>query len=135
MSEIPSTDRFKNLHALIIEDDLILTLSLELMLKKMGFTSFQRAESGEAAIECVNNHKPDLMLVDIYLGPGISGIEAVKRIQEKDPIPVIYITGNSDEQHRELARQTDYEEYLVKPVTFSQVRTTIGKIASKRLNG
>lgn len=128
------SDRFKERTVLIIEDDLILTLSLELMLKKMGFTRFIRAENGEKAISLVKESLPDLMLVDIYLGPGISGVEAVKQIQKTSPVPVIYITGNSDEKNRAIAGETDYIDYLVKPITPVEVRRSIEKIWSETMD-
>lgn len=84
------------LKILIIEDDLILTLSLELMLKKLNFTEITKVNTGEKALEAVQFNTPDLMLVDIHLGKGITGIEAVKTIQERNDIPALYITGNSD---------------------------------------
>jgi two-component system, response regulator PdtaR len=113
------------MRVLIIEDDMILALSLEIMLKKLGFTAVKKAHTGEKALEIMVNFKPDLMLVDIFLGVGISGIDAVKKIQEKVDIPVIYITGNSDDYHRNLAADTDYLSYLVKPITFTELRKAL----------
>ncbi|MEX2600606.1 MAG: response regulator [Balneolaceae bacterium] len=122
------TELLEDRTVLIIEDDLILTLSLELMLKKIGFTRFVRAETGEKAISLAKKTCPDLMLVDICLGPGISGVEAVKEIQESCQAPVIYITGNSDEKNRTVAGETDYVDYLVKPITPVEVRRSVEKI-------
>lgn len=68
---------------LIIEDDLILSLSLEIMLKRIGFTDIEKAETGEEAIEIIKTFTPDILLVDIQLGTGISGIVAVNIIQSK----------------------------------------------------
>ncbi|MEX1011712.1 MAG: response regulator [Balneolaceae bacterium] len=119
---------FEDLNVMIVEDDLILTLSLELMLKRHGFRTFFRAETGERALEISAESVPDLLLVDIYLGEGISGVQAVKQIQKEKRIPVIYITGNSDDHNRELATETDFVEYLIKPVTPGDIRRCIGKI-------
>jgi DNA-binding response OmpR family regulator len=115
------------MRVLIIEDDMILALSLEIMLKKLGYTQIRKAHTGEKALETMVDFKPDLMLVDIFLGVGISGIDVVKKIQEKEEIPVIYITGNSDEYHRNLADETDYLNYLVKPITFNELKKSLEK--------
>ena len=115
------------MHVLIIEDDMILALSLEIMLKKLGYTYIRKAHSGEKALETMVDFKPDLMLVDIFLGAGISGIDVVKKVQEKENIPVIYITGNSDDYHRNLADETSYLSYLVKPITFNELKKVLDK--------
>ncbi len=110
------------MRVLIIEDDMILALSLEIMLKKLGFTEVKKAHTGEKALETIVDFKPDLMLVDIFLGAGISGIDVVKKVQEDRDVHVIYITGNSDDYHRNLADDTDYISYLIKPITFTELK-------------
>lgn len=116
---------------LIIEDDLILTLSLELMLKKLNVKEINKVNTGEKAIEAVELDKPDLMLVDIHLGKGITGIDAVKTIQETYSIPALYITGNSDTYNKQLASDTKYIDYLVKPITFKELQNALNKYSVK----
>lgn len=111
-----------------MEDDLILTLSLELMLRKAGVEYMERAETGEEAIEKAEKEEIDLIIADIYLGEGISGTEAIKKIQSSKPIPVIYITGNSDEQNRSRAEKTKYIDYLVKPISNDKLRKTLERV-------
>jgi len=111
-----------------MEDDLILTLSLELMLRKAGVEYMERAETGEEAIEKAENEDIDLIIADIYLGEGISGTEAIRKIQSSKPIPVIYITGNSDEHNRSRAEKTEYIDYLVKPISNDKLRKTLERV-------
>jgi len=113
---------------LIIEDDLILALSLELMLKKLNIGNVEKVHTGEDAVESVNKCQPDLMLVDIQLGAGISGIDAVEEIQNNYDIPALFITGNSDSLNRELADRTNYIDYLVKPITFKELQNAVSKV-------
>lgn len=113
---------------LIIEDDLILALSMELMLKKMGFNKILKCTTGEEAIGMVNQNNLDLLLVDIQLGEGISGIDAVKAIQKTHDIPALYVTGNSDLYNREMASETRYLSYLVKPITFRELKKAVEEI-------
>lgn len=107
---------------------MILALSLEIMLKKLGYSEVKKAHTGEKALETMVDFKPDLMLVDIFLGVGISGIDVVKKIQQKESVPVIYITGNSDDYHRNLANETKYLSYLVKPITFTELKKALEKV-------
>lgn len=115
---------------LIIEDDLILALSLELMLKKLNISNVEKVHTGEDAVESVNKCQPGLMLVDIQLGAGISGIDAVEEIQGTYDIPALFITGNSDSLNRELADRTNYEDYLVKPITFKELQNAVKKVVA-----
>ncbi|WP_069130448.1 response regulator [Rhodohalobacter halophilus] len=115
------------MRVLIIEDDMILALSLEIMLKKMGYSEIRKAHTGEKALETIVDFEPDLMLVDIFLGTGISGIDVVKKVQERKKVDVIYITGNSDEYHRKQAGETDYLSYLVKPITYTELKKVLEK--------
>jgi len=115
------------MRVLIIEDDMILALSLEIMLKKLGYSEIKKAHTGEKALETIVDFEPDLMLVDIFLGAGISGIDVVKKVQEKKAVEVIYITGNSDEYHRNQAGETEYLSYMVKPITFTELKKVLEK--------
>lgn len=117
----------QNFKILIIEDDLILTLSLELMLKKLNVKHIYKVNTGEKAIEAVERNPPDLMFVDIHLGKGMTGIDAVKKIQETNQIPALYITGNSDSYNKQLASDTQYVDYLVKPITFKELQNALNK--------
>lgn len=110
---------------LIIEDDLILAISVEMMLKKIGFNQIKRIETGEEALEVIKTFTPDLMLVDINLGPGMSGIETVKKIQANKSIPALYVTGNSDSYFRALAEETAYIDYLIKPITLRELNEVL----------
>ena len=119
---------YRGKRVLIMEDDMILTLSLELMLKKAGIVEILRAKTGEEAIEISHREEPDLLIADIYLGEGINGTDAVEKIQEAREMPVIYITGNSDVQNRTAADRTRYIDYLVKPITNEQLYHSLSKV-------
>ncbi|MEX0890233.1 MAG: response regulator [Balneolaceae bacterium] len=119
---------YSDKRVLIMEDDMILTLSLELMLKKAGLQQIHRTRTGEEAVELARNESLDLIVADIYLGEGILGTEAVWQIQEHADIPVIYITGNSDIQNRNDAARTHFIDYLVKPITSEQLYKSLDKV-------
>jgi DNA-binding NarL/FixJ family response regulator len=58
-----------------------------------GFQVVGEAESGEAALELVDALKPDLVLMDIHL-PGMSGIEAARRIAESSPVTKTFLVSS-----------------------------------------
>lgn len=115
---------------LIVEDELVLQLMLEHMLKKMGFEHFGTATKGSEAIKKATEEPFNLILMDIMLQDDIDGIEAYTEIKKKKEVPVIYITGNTDPRNKEKARDIGYHDYLGKPITFSHLKNSI-----ERLNG
>ena len=121
-----SADNFK-MQILIIEDNAIQALTLEMMLNQLGFTKVEKAYSAKKAYEILEHFKPDFMMVDINLECDESGIDVVKKTQERFDVPVLYITGNSDSFHRNLAKKTDYIDYIVKPVHLSQLKKILIK--------
>lgn len=101
---------------LIIEDNAIQALTLEMIVKRLGFSEVKKAYSAQKAFEILENFEPELMLVDINLGSVETGVDIVKFAQERFPARVLYISGNSDIYHKSLANETDYIDYLIKPI-------------------
>jgi len=72
------------------------------------------ADSGPAAIAAVDEHRPDIVLLDIHM-PGMDGIEVARHIARRDRAPaVIFIT--AFEEHAVQAFELQALDYLVKPV-------------------
>lgn len=113
---------------LIIEDDRLISLMLSKMVQKMGHEVLAVHAQGEKAVTSADELPVDLILMDIMLEGNMDGIEAMQEIQSKHNVPVIYITGNSDESTKTRASSTDYAAYLVKPVTFTQLQQIINSL-------
>lgn len=92
------------MHALIIEDEHLVSLAIANVLGECGFSSFAFAVSSEAAIESAWEQCPDLITSDVRLALGC-GIEAVQSICSETTIPVIFITGNGADVRRRLPGQ------------------------------
>ena len=74
------------MHALIIEDDGLIAMTIEDVLRDCGFTSFDVAVSLDEAVTAARNRCPDLITADVELKPG-SGIDAVQTICSETVIP------------------------------------------------
>lgn len=107
----------KQKKVLIVEDEMIIALLIERMVKSLGHEVVDKISSGEDAISAALEKDPDIILMDIRLQGEIDGIEAAVQIRESKNIPVIYISGNTDAIHREKIEKTDYLEFLSKPIT------------------
>lgn len=114
---------------LIVEDELVLQLMLIHMLQRMGFDQFEKTTKGREAVRLCEENDFGFILMDIMLQDDIDGIEAYRQIKEmKGDIPVIYITGNTDPKNKERADELGYYDYLGKPLTFKQLKSSIEKI-------
>ncbi len=101
----------------IVEDEMIIALMLEQMVKNLGHKVIGKVMSGEEAIESALRLKPDLILMDIRLKGEMDGIQAMAEIRKKINIPVIFITGNTDNYYKERIQESEYMGFLTKPVT------------------
>lgn len=82
------------MHALIIEDEFFTAQLIEDRLRDLGFTSFAFAMDEDEAVAAALELCPDLITSDVELSGGC-GIDAVRRICDQKPIPVLYITASS----------------------------------------
>src|SRR5690606_19219595 len=77
---------------LIIEDEAIISADIESLVKELGHNVTATATTHDEAVDAVARHRPGLVLADIQLADGSSGIDAVKDILKKFDVPVIFIT-------------------------------------------
>jgi DNA-binding response OmpR family regulator len=113
---------------LIVEDDLILNLLYESFMEKMGFETHGELVYGKTAVDMTKKISPDLILMDITLEGEMNGIEAMQKVREFSDVPVIFITGNSDPEHRKKAIETSNSHYLIKPVEFEDLKGILSEI-------
>ena len=101
---------------LIVEDDGILAAHLQTTLDRLGYTTFGPVATGEEAVLLAREHGPELILMDIELAGQQNGIEAAKEIGSWSDIPVLFLTGFSQEPLLEQAKHAAPYGYLIKPV-------------------
>jgi DNA-directed RNA polymerase specialized sigma24 family protein len=77
---------------LIIEDEPIIALDIETMVEELGHTVTGVARTQREAIALVAKKRPGLVLADIQLADGSSGLDAVNEILATIDVPVIFIT-------------------------------------------
>lgn len=83
---------------LIVEDERIIAADLRRHVTRLGYEVVGMVGSGRAAIEQAQTLHPDLVLMDIGLPGGMSGLEAAGSIWEALQIPVVYVTAYVDKQ-------------------------------------
>ncbi len=100
-------------HILVVDDDALLRRSLSLQLEQTGYRA-STAASAEDALALIKRDKPDLILLDVGL-PGMDGLDALKRFQQDDDIPVIFVTARRRELDTILGLELGADGYITKP--------------------
>ncbi|HXJ03198.1 MAG TPA: response regulator [Micropepsaceae bacterium] len=110
---------------LIIEDESIIALDLENLVTELGHKVVGTAASKDEAVNKARIQQPGLVLADINLGEGGSGIDAVTEILRSFDIPVIFVTAYPE---RLLTGERPEPTYLItKPFLPETVQATIGQ--------
>lgn len=109
-----STPREAPPRVVIAEDEALIRLDLAEMLAEEGYEVVGQAGDGQQAIELVDEHRPDLVVLDVKM-PKLDGISAAAHIAERRIAPVVILTAFSQRDLVERARDAGAMAYLVKP--------------------
>lgn len=122
---IEEIDRENATNVLIIEDEPLISMQLEDLVRSLGHDICGTAATRTQAQEVVANEMPGLVLADIQLADGSSGLDAVDDILSISNVPVIFITAYPE---RLLTGDRPEPTYLVtKPFQESTVRAAISQ--------
>lgn len=117
---------------LIVEDEVIVAMSIERTLSTFGYDVVGLSTTPEDAIRIVGELSPDLVLMDINLECDTDGIDAAEKIAQMSEIPVVYLTSYTNEETLRRAIGTNPYGYLTKPVRPKELYTTIETVLNKR---
>jgi response regulator of citrate/malate metabolism len=98
-----------------------------------GFEVIAQVHTAAAAVEAVDQLKPELLLLDLYL-PDEHGLDLVARLRQEDhpPVDVIVITAAKDADSVRAAMQHGALHYLLKPFSFPALRDKLLSYAQMR---
>ncbi len=99
---------------LVVEDEMLIGAKISMLLTNLGYEVTGILPRGEDALVNVEENKPDIIILDIYLKGKIDGIETAAILQRKN-IPVIYLTANADEATFNRAKYTRPTAFISKP--------------------
>ncbi|MGD9741490.1 MAG: response regulator [Dongiaceae bacterium] len=115
---------------LVIEDEPVIALDIVGLVREMGHSVVGVASSRSEAVAMARARKPGLVLADIHLGEGGSGLVAVKEILDLIDVPVIFVTAYPE---RLLTGERPEPTYLVtKPFESDTLKVTISQALSTR---
>lgn len=98
---------------LIVDDDRKITDMLRRTLAYEGYTALTAAD-GLAALDQVQAHRPDLIVLD-WLMPGLDGVEVARRLRGTSSTPILMLTARDAVEDRVEGLDAGADDYLVKP--------------------
>ena len=111
---------------LIVDDQFGIRILLNEVLQKEGYDTFQAA-NGLQALEILNDHVPDLVLLDMKI-PGMDGIEILKRMKVLQPdIKVIIMTAYGELDMIQEAMDLGAITHFAKPFDIDDIRKAVEK--------
>lgn len=123
------------MNVLVVDDEEDVKLLFEQRFRKeikSGEMQFEFAFSGEAALQYLAQHQHEAVLIlsDINM-PGMSGLELLKKIKEKESSPpptVVMITAYGDDENYNAAMSLGADDFLTKPLDFTLLKEKLKAI-------
>lgn len=121
---------------LVVDDHPSSRLTAVALLSVEGYEVVE-ADSGVAALECVTQSNPDLILLDVMM-PGMDGFEVCQRLKQDEQtrlIPVIFITALCDRRSRIRGIEVGGDDFITKPFDQLELAARVKSLVrQKRLN-
>ncbi len=120
------------LNVLVVDDEPDLRELIEYNLIQSGH-EVRTASDGLDAIECVQSHIPDLIVLDVMM-PGLTGIQVAKRLRSEpqtSSIPIIMLTAKAEEAHELEGLDAGADDYITKPFSMPILMARIQTLARR----
>lgn len=114
-----------SLKILIVEDDSVSALLLQRALEKNNHIIIGIADSGEKALDLLEENQADIVMMDISLAGELDGIKTTEIINEKYDIPVVYLSASSDAETLNKVVGTNPSAYVIKPFNIRELNMVI----------
>ena len=122
----------EKLRLLVADDEEAVRKTLTGMAESLGHQVVAEARDGREAVDMAGLTGPDLVLLDIRM-PELDGLEAARAILERDAIPIVIVTGHTEQSFINDAARAGVFSYLVKPVTCERLAAALAT-AQARFN-
>lgn len=100
-------------YILIVDDETTITDIIEFNLQKEGFET-KAVHDGKEALLAVNEHEPDLMLLDVMM-PEMDGFKALELLRQKYKFPILMLTAKEEEADKVKGLELGADDYITKP--------------------
>lgn len=114
-----------SLKILIVEDDSVSAKLLQRALEKNNHIIIGVADSGEKALDLLEENYADIVMMDISLAGELDGIKTTEIINEKYDVPVVYLSASSDAETLNKVVGTNPSAYVIKPFNIRELNMVI----------
>lgn len=111
---------------LVVEDEEDIRVLLTRILEPEGF-EVVTADGALSATHVLSTSQPHLVLLDVGL-PGVDGLEVLTRIRKTSDVPVIMLTGRTEQVDRVAGLRSGADDYIVKPFSADELLARIESV-------
>ena len=116
---------------LAVDDEAGILRLIKLELSTQGFRVVT-AENGETALRMAEEHRPDIVLLDIVM-PDITGLEVMRKLRERTNIPVILLTAKGSDADKVRGLEMGADDYLAKPFSPEELSARVRAVLRRAL--
>lgn len=115
----------KKYNILIVEDEFINAQFIEKAVIKLGHKVIDTVETGQEALEVIQEEEIHVVFMDINLEGSMDGIQCAKLMNQHKSMPIIYTTAFSDSVTIGEATDTNLFGYLIKPYDHHDIEAVL----------
>jgi putative two-component system response regulator len=129
--ELNDKSSFSNAYILVVDDERMITEMLHEAIQNAGYDC-SVAGSGEEALKILKKKEIDIVITDIEMPGGLSGIDLLSRIKEEYSSDVIVITGYTDNFNFEQIMEKGASDFLQKPFSIRDFMIRMQRVLKER---
>lgn len=118
-------------HILVVDDDHRIRQMLAVYFEEEGYR-VTTVENGKAMREAMARVPADLVLLDLMLGKGESGLDITRELRGRSDIPIIILTGRNDVVDRIIGIEIGADDYIAKPFHLREVLARVKSVLRRR---
>lgn len=108
---------------LVVDDEELLVKGIRFNLQNDGYEVIT-GTNGLEAVQLVQSHKPDLIILDIMM-PQMDGLTACAKIREFSNVPIILLTAKAEDIDKLLGFEQGADDYLTKPFNILELKARV----------
>jgi two-component system KDP operon response regulator KdpE len=116
---------------LVADDEPRITKLVSLALSSEGFRVVT-ASGGEEALQKAEEVRPDIVLLDIVM-PGMDGIEVMRQLRERRPVPVILLTAKGSTSDKAKGLDLGADDYVAKPFDLDELAARVRAVLRRAM--
>jgi CheY-like chemotaxis protein len=125
-------DASGRIRILVVEDESLIAVDLVDLLVEFGYEVCSVVRSADEAVDAARRYRPDLVLTDVQLAHGSSGVDAADRIHAEFGIRSCFISGSIDRDLIEKTRASDPIGFVGKPFQPRVLAAALASAAATR---